>query len=97
MRRYVHKLDRAVPTLYEYIGKNFRIKSSRYYCIKRIVSLNLPSSIIAQIELSMLDVFFNEEIIINVIDVIQSTFFEIFSFLLTLKFDSFLILSKKAG
>ena len=39
MRRYVHRLDRAVPTLYKYIGKilwlnQIDIKKSRELSIK---------------------------------------------------------------
>ena len=57
MRRYVHRLDRAIPTLYKYIDKILSINQVYFNASRELSIKNLPSSITAQIELSMLDVF----------------------------------------
>ena len=57
MRRYVHRLDMAIPTLYYYICEILSINQVNINASRELSKQNLPSSIIAQIELSMLDVF----------------------------------------
>ena len=53
IRRSVHRLDSAIPSHDKYIGKVLRINQVDFKASRELSNKNLPSSIIAQIELSV--------------------------------------------